>query len=199
MNPLSLPEQKSALRTRIRAAVHQLTADERATSSAKILASLRAQAVWKNARTVLLFSPLHDEADLWPAVVDAVAAGKTIALPRFVADRRCYEAALIRDLARDCATGSFGIREPRPECAALPLNQLDFVLVPGIGFDSAGWRLGRGKGYYDQLLATVTGIKCGVGFDCQLVDAVPHETHDVRLNCLLTPSRWFDFDHTRGD
>ena len=150
-------------------------------------------------RTVLLFSPLNDEPDLWPAVVDALAAGKTVALPRFVAATRRYEAALIRDLTRDCATGSFGIREPRPECPALPLNQLDLVLVPGIGFDSAGWRLGRGQGFYDQLLATVTGIKCGVGFDCQVIEAVPHESHDVRLNCLLTPTRWFDFGPARGD
>ena len=82
------------------------------------------------------------------------------------------------------------MREPREHCAALALNRLDFVLVPGVAFDLDGRRLGRGKGYYDRLLATVTGAACGVAFDRQIVPRVPSEPHDARLNCILTPTRW---------
>ena len=77
-----------------------------------------------------------------------------------------------------------------PTCAPALLNSLDLVLVPGVAFDLHGRRLGRGKGYYDQLLAGVCGTTCGVAFDEQIVREVPLEPHDVLMNCILTPTRW---------
>ncbi|HTG44362.1 MAG TPA: 5-formyltetrahydrofolate cyclo-ligase, partial [Verrucomicrobiae bacterium] len=71
-----------------------------------------------------------------------------------------------------------------------PLNRLDFVLVPGVAFDSTGRRLGRGRGFYDQLLAGVTGIKCGVALDEQIVEKLPTEAHDIAMDYILTPTRW---------
>ena len=68
--------------------------------------------------------------------------------------------------------------------------RLDLALVPGIGFTLDGGRLGRGKGYYDRLLAEVPVMKCGVAFECQIADEFPLESHDVQLNCILTPTRW---------
>jgi 5-formyltetrahydrofolate cyclo-ligase len=59
-----------------------------------------------------------------------------------------------------------------------------------VAFDLHGHRLGRGKGYYDRLLTAVRGTACGVAFDQQLVPEIPIGPHDVRMNCLLTPTRW---------
>jgi 5-formyltetrahydrofolate cyclo-ligase len=73
------------------------------------------------------------------------------------------------------------------------MNRLDLILVPGLAFDLNGRRLGKGKGYYDRLLAGVSGIKCGVAFDEQVVSEVPAGPHDVRVNCILTPTRWLEF------
>jgi 5-formyltetrahydrofolate cyclo-ligase len=66
------------------------------------------------------------------------------------------------------------------------------ALVPGVAFDVRGGRLGRGRGFYDRLLAGVSGAKCGVAFDEQIVDAVPAGPLDIRLNCILTPTRWIE-------
>ena len=77
-----------------------------------------------------------------------------------------------------------------PDCEPAPLNRLDLVLVPGVAFDAQGRRLGRGKGFYDRLLAKVRGHKCGVAFDVQIVSGLPEEPHDVRVDSILTPSRW---------
>jgi 5-formyltetrahydrofolate cyclo-ligase len=74
----------------------------------------------------------------------------------------------------------------------VPLNQLDFLLVPGVAFDRSGRRLGRGKGFYDRLLAGVTGMKCGVAWDEQIVHELPAEPHDIAMDLMLTPSRWAD-------
>ena len=101
-----------------------------------------------------------------------------------------YVVCEIRDLEKDIRLGQFGIREPVGACAELPLNRLDLILVPGVAFDLHGRRLGRGKGFYDTLLAVVRGTTCGVAFDEQIVGEVPVEPHDVHVNCILTPTRW---------
>jgi 5-formyltetrahydrofolate cyclo-ligase len=139
---------------------------------------------------VLFYAPLPGELDLWPLAADALAGGKTVALPRFVPARRSYIACQVQDLERDLEPGHFGIREPGARCPPILLNGLDLLLVPGVAFDLHGRRLGRGKGFYDQLLAGVRGLKCGVAFEQQLVDAVPAGRNDVCMNCILTPTRW---------
>jgi 5-formyltetrahydrofolate cyclo-ligase len=88
------------------------------------------------------------------------------------------------------AAGRYGVIEPAAVCNVADLKRLDLILVPGVAFDWHGRRLGRGKGYYDRLLAEVSGTTCGVAFDQQLVATIPVEPHDVHLNCILTPSHW---------
>ena len=100
-----------------------------------------------------------------------------------------YAACIISERS-ELLPGRFGVLEPNEGCPLVPLNQLDLVFVPGVAYDFAGRRLGRGKGFYDRLLAEVRGHKCGVAFDAQIVAAVPEEPHDMRLNSILTPTRW---------
>jgi 5-formyltetrahydrofolate cyclo-ligase len=57
----------------------------------------------------------------------------------------------------------------------------------------SGYRLGRGKGYYDKLLTQATGKKCGICFECQIVDELPVENHDVKMNYVITPSLIVEF------
>ena len=68
--------------------------------------------------------------------------------------------------------------------------------MPGVAFDFAGRRLGRGKGFYDQLLKLVRGTTVGVAFDEQIVSKVQVGTNDIRVNCILTPTRWKVCDAT---
>jgi 5-formyltetrahydrofolate cyclo-ligase len=151
---------------------------------------LRAQPLWVEAKSVLFYAPLLLEPDLSPLMTDALAGGKTIALPRFVRETGCYAAFQVTNPAEDLTRGNFGILEPLSTAPSVPLNQLDLALVPGIAFDLDGRRLGRGKGFYDRLLAAVPGAKCGVAFDQQVVREVPVESHDILMNFLLTPTRW---------
>lgn len=176
----------------MRGRLQELTLLRRTEASAQLLVQLKAQAIWKTASCVLLFAPLPDEPDLWPLLAEAITAGKTMALPAFVPGTNTYTVRQIIDPTRDLTAGKFGIHEPSPTCPELPLNRLDLALVPGVAFDRRGGRLGRGKGFYDRLLSAVNGRKCGVAFDEQIVDAVPVGPMDVRLNCILTPTRWIE-------
>jgi 5-formyltetrahydrofolate cyclo-ligase len=183
-------QAKAALRERIRAELKKLTAAECADASVRACDLLRKQAVWAQAGAILFYAPLADEPDLWPLLTEALAAGKTVALPRFEGEQNHYAAALIRDPMRDIRPGRFGVREPVADCPGVELNRLDLMLVPGVAFDLDGGRVGRGRGYYDRLLSEFAGVACGVAFDEQIVARVPREPHDARLNCLLTPTRW---------
>jgi 5-formyltetrahydrofolate cyclo-ligase len=115
--------------------------------------------------------------------------GKTVTLPQTDPATGCYAASIVRN-REEMRPGRFGVPEPPAGCPVILLNQLDLVLVPGVAFDLLGGRLGRGKGFYDRLLAQVRGHKCGVAFDLQIVSSVPVEPHDIRVDSILTPMRW---------
>lgn len=181
---------KAALRRDVRALLKERSVEQRARDSARARSLFEQQAAWQSARSIFFYAPLPEELDIWPLLIDSLAAGKTVCLPRFDPATQRYVACEIRDVAKDIVSGQFGIREPVERCVAVPLNQLDLVLVPGVAFDPCGHRLGRGKGFYDRLLADASGVHCGVAFDEQIVAEIPLEPHDVSVHCILTPTRW---------
>lgn len=183
-------QRKAALREEIRSKLNGLTEEEHRIGSALIRERLEQQQVWKSARTLLAFVPIGREPDIWPSVTLATRAGKQVALLRYAPEADCYRPCLVQDPERDLQEGRYGILEPKASCPIFDLMRLDLALVPGIGFTLDGGRLGRGKGYYDRLLAGVPAMKCGLAFDCQIAGEFPLEPHDVRLNCILTPTRW---------
>jgi 5-formyltetrahydrofolate cyclo-ligase len=185
--------QKAALRKEVKARMTNLSAEERAKGSLAARKRLAEASAWIQARSVLFYAPLRDEVDLWPLLREALQAGKEVALPRYVAARNQYEACRILNVDHDLEIGRFGIREPKEDCGRIVINRLDLIMVPGVAFDLQGRRLGRGKGFYDQLLAASRGRSCGVAFDDQLVREIPIEPHDILVNCILTPTRWLEF------
>ncbi len=192
-----LTSLKQELRARLRARVRAIPPARREQDSAQARALLARQRVWRDAGTVLFYAPRPDEMDLLPLLAQALAEGRTVALPRFFPETGLYAACQIENFSRDCAAGKFGIAEPAARCPVFPLNRLDLTLVPGVGFDAAGHRLGRGRGYYDRLLAQAAGTRCGVAFDEQMTGQVPAEPHDMTLNCLVTPTRWVEIPGQR--
>jgi 5-formyltetrahydrofolate cyclo-ligase len=181
---------KADLRRQLRLRARAVAPTEWAEAAARICDRLRQRAEWQRARSVLLFAPLPDELNIWPLALDVLRAGGVLALPRYVHREGCYVAAQVRNPGTDLVPGLLGIREPHADCPVWPLNRLDFVLVPGLGFDKCGGRLGRGKGYYDRLLRETGGVLCGVAMDWQIVPEIPVAPHDRDVACLVTPSRW---------
>jgi 5-formyltetrahydrofolate cyclo-ligase len=189
---MNIVESKSLLRKETRERTKALPPEQRAALSGRACALLQRQAIWEKTNLVFFYAPLPEEVDIWPLVGDALTSGKKVALPRFDPATQRYVACEIQSIAKDLCEGQYGIREPGAHCVAVPPNRLDLILVPGVAFDLQGRRLGRGKGFYDQMLASVRGTTCGVAFDEQIVDSIPVEPHDVHLNCILTPTRWIE-------
>ncbi len=187
-----LSRAKASVRHQVRSRLNAMSAAQREAASSGICSRLRQQMIWQRAGSILFFAPLPDEPDVWPLLAEALRVGRTVALPRFSAPTKNYEACVVRDFVADLVIGQFGIREPAIGCAEFPLNRLDLALVPGVAFAQDGRRLGRGRGFFDRLLVNIRGTKCGIAFDEQLVDAVPAGPLDIGLNCILTPTRWIE-------
>lgn len=190
--PSDAPEtqrSKADCRLEMRRRMKMLPESERQTASAQVCQRLRQAGFWEKSRFVLGYAALSEELDIWPVLIVALQQEKRLALPRHDADTDLYEAREIRDPAADTEAGFYGIREPKPRCARISLKPLDLALVPGLGFNSAGFRLGRGRGYYDRFLADFAGIKCGVAFDWQVDLPFAGQPHDIRMDCLITPTQ----------
>ena len=184
------PAEKEQLRAQVRQRLGALHASEREHASAQACSLLQEQQLWKTAQSIFFYAPLPGELNIWALLPEALQLGKTVLLPKFNPGTDSYQPYHIQNLESDLLPGKFGIHEPNGNCAPCLLKQLDLVLVPGLAFDLSGSRLGRGGGFYDKLLAGLSGTKCGVAFDEQLLGNIPVEPHDIPVDYLLTPTRW---------
>ena len=184
---MNVATEKQELRERIREAVAMIKPAERE-SRGQAIADAIAAKVFREFEAAMLFFPLADEPGI-ETILNLSSKG-VVCLPRYLGESDTYEAAVIADPEADLEPGKFGIPEPRAGCKSLRLNQLDLVLVPGVAFAPDGARLGRGRGFYDRILDSVSGRKIGVAYDEQIVEAVPAEEHDQRVTDIVTPTRW---------
>lgn len=187
---LDAAAQKAELRKLMRAEARKHSDSEQAAASSALCELLKVQPLWRDARCILFYAAMAGEPNIEPLARAALAIGKTVAFPRYVAATSTYEARTVSDLSAHFVQGQYGIKEPLSSCPIVPWNKLDLALVPGIAFSLTGRRLGRGKGHYDCFLSEVEGNKCGVAFDWQVAVEVPAARHDVPLDCILTPTRW---------
>ncbi len=187
----TLGAEKAAWRRRLRGAMGAMTAESRAAASVAVCGRVMGMRAWVGAKAVMVYASLGDEPDVGGVAEGAWRAGKRVALPRYREGEEGYEAAWVEAGWRGLRRGRFGVWEPGTEAGVAWWNQLDLVLVPGVGFSPDGCRLGRGRGYYDRLLTRVVGLKCGVAFDEQVVEVLPCGPLDIRLDCVVTPTcRW---------
>jgi 5,10-methenyltetrahydrofolate synthetase len=172
---------KPLLRQQMREAKKQ-HADQLAKWSADIVEKLTSS-ILPHASTILCYWPLPDEPDIRQLINTLVNEGKTVLLPKVTGD----ETMTIHRYTSpgDMAEGAFHIMEPTT-AAFTDLAQIDTVLVPGVAFDAAGHRLGRGRGYYDRFLATCPPVrKVGICFPFQRVAEVPFEGHDIVMDEVI--------------
>lgn len=181
-------DAKNALRTKMKAALAQMTPDAAAEESARIESALAAWPVWRNAATVMVYAPMKGEADVSGLARRALAEGKRVCIPRVDWQAGTMEAVGIQSWEQDLQSGKRGVMQPRPGLESVAPGQIEAVLVPGLAFDEEGGRLGRGAGYYDRFMAGLgeQATTVGVALSAQVVDRVPMGPGDVRVRALAT-------------
>jgi len=186
----ALREAKRTLRQRVLAARDALSDTDCAAASRAIAERFARRADFAAARAILVTLPFRNEWDTRVLVRAAMRAGKTIAAPRVDNATRMLELYAIVDPDRDVVASRQGIPEPAPHCLPVPRERIDFVVIPGIAFDSNGNRLGYGGGYYDRLLPLMPGATRVAGaFDLQIVAEVPVGPNDIAIDAIVTESR----------
>ena len=136
-----------------------------------------------------LYSAIAPEAPTSSYAKFFLERGHTIALPRLNSESAGMHFAAFTDPfdGSDLVDGPFGLRQPSPDAERI---EPDVLFIPLIGFTSRGDRLGQGGGHYDRWLAAHPGkTKVGLAWDAQLVDEIPVEAHDQRLDAIVTPTR----------
>jgi 5-formyltetrahydrofolate cyclo-ligase len=155
---------------------------------------------WKRYRRVLLYVSMADEFDTGPLLERAFAEGKEVYVPRTEGDSlmRFYR---IRSADGPWTIGAFDIREPlecTEETLFKPGDGPALIATPALAFDRKGNRMGRGRGYYDRFFASLPDggdfFLCGYCLTVQIVDEVPVEQFDRRVNALCTAGEYLKFD-----
>jgi len=135
-----------------------------------------------NIGVLAIYSALPGEVDLCPLLENTE---RTWVFPKVEGDELVFYQ--VKSLSKDLVTGSFGILEPKSGLKPFETSEIDLFLCPGLGFDHTGARIGRGRGFYDRILAKARpdAVKLGVCFGFQLVDRIDMEEHDIRMNAVI--------------
>lgn len=166
----------------MRAAKQLLTPEERQQQSEAVAKRLEQLPQWVEARVVLLYWSMADEVQTH-ALADRSIGSKRVLLPCVDGEELRLRTYAGRESL--VAGEQFGIAEPTGE-EWTDMAAVDVIVVPGMAFDRRGNRMGRGRGFYDRLLQRAcNAYKVGIGFDCQLLDAIPTEPHDAKMDCIL--------------
>jgi len=186
-----VPVSKAEVRARIRAARRALT-DQARHDAAMALAQQVTAVLPPESGTVAAYLSLPTEPGTSPLIAMLRAAGHDVVVPRITGDRLAW-VPLLADTV--LAAGPMGFSEPVGDALAEgALAGVEVILLPGLAVDRAGIRLGQGGGYYDRALAAVPEhgdggpLRVVVLFDDEVVDRLPTETHDCRVDAALTPS-----------
>lgn len=174
---------KKDLRKAIKAKETQLSNEQRLRESKSVFRHIEKSTLFKESSNILLFASLPDEIPTYHVIERWASMGKNIFLPRVNGDLL----DIIRYKPGTLKQGSYNIMEPQGDDIVDPAI-LNLIIVPGVAFDKNGNRLGRGKGFYDRLLSHATATTIAVCFNCQLVDNLPTEPHDVPVKYIVTQS-----------
>jgi 5-formyltetrahydrofolate cyclo-ligase len=178
---------KQEIRHRLRQVIAGLSADEIGMKSVRAAHRLFEQPEYVRAEAIMVFLSLPTELDTSPIVLRAWQDAKRVLAPKVSWNHRRMLPIEFRSLTEDLVASSMGIREP-VSGTPFPVPLIDLVIVPGLGFDEYGNRVGRGRGFYDRFLAHAEfqGVACGLALEEQLVPSFPVGPLDRQMDMLIT-------------
>jgi 5-formyltetrahydrofolate cyclo-ligase len=171
---------KSALRVQMRHLLRQMASNEIDGRSKNIIAEIEKNMTFMQANAVLLFVPMADEPQILP-LLERWHDVKQLYMP--VVCGGMLRVGICDSIADLLHSSEFGIAQPAP---LLNIPKIDAAIVPGLAFDAAGYRLGRGRGFYDKFFAQRSMHKIGVCFDFQYICYVPHDEWDAKMDGVIS-------------
>jgi len=192
---------KQILRQTILRIRKSLSPQHKKQASQKILSQLITWDIFKKTKIIHIFLNLPDEIQTSPIIQQCWKQEKTVIVPYLISNSKNLGHSILFDMEH-LMLGKWNIPEPRPDKRqSIDSATIDLVLVPGVGFDNKGNRIGYGAGYYDRFLKQLSLIRpgqsqpkvflLGLGFQCQVIKEVPQEDHDIKMDNVLTEDGFF--------
>lgn len=180
---------KHKIRHRIKEKIKAYSELEKSQKSDIIKNKLFNEGVFKKANIVMFYVSLKDEVNTLTMIDEAVETGKRVCVPVIIKEDKRLIAGEIKDRKKDLEKQHFGIYQPKAgKVKEVPLEDIDLVVVPGVAFDTENMRLGRGHGYYDRFLCSLSASTrtIGLAFDFQVVENLPKDSHDIPVWKTIT-------------
>ncbi|MCB2197246.1 MAG: 5-formyltetrahydrofolate cyclo-ligase [Bacteroidetes bacterium] len=174
--------KKKALRKTIREVKKRYSIQEKISKSETILKKIEQLDVFLQSKIVMVYWSMPDEVHTHDFILKWYNK-KTIILPVVKDDE--LELRVFTGIENMSVGKAFNIGEPTGK-PYTDIQSIDLILVPGVAFDHQNNRLGRGKAYYDKLLKSVNASKVGICFDFQIVDSVPVDEHDIKMDRVIS-------------
>jgi 5-formyltetrahydrofolate cyclo-ligase len=182
--------RKEFLRREVRNRIRAVPPEERASRAERIEANVWTIPEMRSARVILLYASLPSEVPTDAIAEQAASNDIEVVYPRCLPEAVAMTLHVV-DRGESLVHGGFlGMREPAPHCPLVHLSDIDVAILPGLAWDRAGRRLGRGGGYYDRLFADFPAVPLRVGlfFATQEAVTIPEDPWDVPLDVIVTES-----------
>jgi len=191
---------KERLRSKLQKCLLEMSAEQRSEKSRKACRNLVSTPQFQSASTVMMYLSLPHEVDTSEAILHAWQLGKIVVVPKISWQQRHMIPVQINSLETGFSTEVTGLRNPI-RGVPTPLEEIDLVVAPLLGFDSKGNRLGRGGSYYDRFFANeeLKAPRCGFAFAEQMVDSIPATEHDKPVDFLVTDKEIMYFNNQQGE
>lgn len=182
MNKLNIVEKKNELRVIVQTKKNYLTADEIRKESEEVFAKIEKLPEFQRARTILVYWSTPKEVAT-EDFINKYCHTKTVLLPVVSGNALKLQSYTSKTTL---VKGSLGIWEPEDQESYT--GKIDLAIIPGVAFDKQKNRMGRGRGYYDRLLNEINTFKIGVCFNCQLMELVPTNDNDIKMDMVISSS-----------
>ena len=178
---------KAQLRRVIKSRLVEIDIAERVEKSKKACQYLIETDEFRKSHTVMVYLSFSHEVDTTAVILQCWQREKTVVVPKVSWQQRHMIPVEINSLESGISTGAGGLRNPTTGMP-MPIEDIDMVVAPGLAFDRKGNRLGRGGAYYDRFLSAeqLKATVCSLAFSEQIVDVVPVEEHDQRVDFIVT-------------
>jgi 5-formyltetrahydrofolate cyclo-ligase len=179
-----MSEQKDRVRKILRQKKDAMQPEERLEKSYRICRHL--MEIIRGDETVMVFTSKEKEVNTKPLILSLFRKGNPVVVPVIVQEDTSLRLSYIRDFSA-LVPSTFGVPEPIGSEIPAAAEDIRTIILPMLGFDREGGRIGYGAGYYDRFLAKNPGLrKIGIAFACQEVENLPVEENDVRMDVIIT-------------
>ena len=186
---------KATIRKQLRALLEDIASEQFGQKSDSACEKLCQRPEFGQAKTIMMFLSLPHEIDTSVAIRIALETGKRVLVPAVCWGDKSLKPVIVSSVDCEMKEDRYALRHPADE-RAVAISEIDLVVVPGLGFDNTGNRLGRGGGFYDRLLGgdDFKGVSCGLALEEQVLDEIPVNSDDMKIDMLVTDKKMRKFN-----